>query len=260
MIPDEQSEGEKKQGDQVEHKKQSHLDDKPDSRAESADNRSEPQETKNSTNGKANSSYPTENAEKNLPRRPWNPRGVEPDEVRRWWMFRLTIAAVLLSLFANVITWYQACNYKQAARAQNRAYVGCLNTEIHLFSPWNEGTQLDVAIKNFGQTPAYNCRIKSTAKPFAAEFPDNPPYDIPADTTFQMIGGGGDHSIHFLPFKGLSDSLREQIDKQEISVYLYGTIVYDDIFTDTHTTFFCYRFHPIGDQHFGIYGKYNGEK
>jgi hypothetical protein len=148
--------------------------------------------------------------------------------------------------------------YAEAARAnaiasanirqQTRAYVGIsYGVPGEGFSL--AGNTFQIKIVNGGQTPAHNVTSSINWKAFTPggiEWPPGTPFDerrgggsnlnlVPGrDAPFSLVLGG----INAVPFQ----TYREQADRKECTIFVYGSVKYKDIFGDPHATEFCVRY------------------
>lgn len=171
-----------------------------------------------------------------------------------------SIVAIFISLLALFNSQKQTELAEQSMKFSNRPYV---IVQIPKYSydsgNFNELNTLDVTIKNIGQTPSYKIEIfakqrieevdsitvidyKDTKQVFQIAFLDN--------------NEGGESFTITDSIQILNEKDIKRIKSKEISTFIYGYIIYEDIFKDTHRTEFCFLYNS-GLELYGFYKKHN---
>ena len=127
----------------------------------------------------------------------------------------------------------------QTTRAQLRAYVSISagDPEMHTFVDGNIGIHLK--IKNTGATPAYNVRQIVTVDIFptvlSAPLEDHSEKIPPAGST---VGPNSEVYVFARHARPLTDEDAASLTSQEDIFYIYGKVLYEDVFKVEQTTNF----------------------
>jgi hypothetical protein len=158
-----------------------------------------------------------------------------------WWLVWVGIvqaAALILTIWAII---RQTGVLQNTAKKQLRAYVGVSECGLKLEPPNIPEGQVNV--KNCGQTPAYKVRhwvgIAVLPHPLVSKLPE-PPGGL--QSSVSILPPGGHHTL-VVPVKTpIRACDLPSLYSPEHTVYVYGQIVYEDIFGDEWSTdyrFFC---------------------
>jgi hypothetical protein len=130
---------------------------------------------------------------------------------------------------------------RESTKRQLRAYLGVSECGLKLENRAIPEGQVN--IKNFGQTPAYNVRqwigIAVFPHPLPVKLPERPD-GLPSSVS--VVPPSGDH-INVVPVKSaIPADLQFLLYTPEHTVYVFGRVMYEDIFGGEWTTdyrFFC---------------------
>lgn len=157
--------------------------------------------------------------------------------VATWRLWRSTEALVIGS--------------EKTAERQLRAYV---NISMAMAKPNGETFDYYIEAKNFGQTPAYNVRLKYGVE--LRDFPSTSPFTFPEGpvASSAVLPPGIPMHDAFTPAQVLGPNQRKDFNEGRKAIYVIGTITYDDIFdkSEPRLTEFRYMFggnvgiHPEG--------------
>jgi hypothetical protein len=155
--------------------------------------------------------------------------------------FNEPLTLVTLLLFFATLALYLATrdlviDSKDTARQQLRAYVGVVDHEIKV-SVGASG-HVQVRIKNFGQTPAFNVRYWMNEGPF-----DYPLKQALPEKAFQpgtIVLFPTDVFSPTLTITPLDNALQDALRRESKRLYVYGRIVYDSFGTSYTTDFRLY--------------------
>ncbi len=158
-----------------------------------------------------------------------------------WWLVWVGIvqaAALILTIWAMI---RQTSVLQNSAKKQLRAYVGVSESGLKLDPPNIPEGQVN--IKNYGQTPAYKVRhwigIGVLPHPLVSKLPE-PPGGL--QLSISILSPGGHHTL-VVPVKTpIRASDLSSLYTPEHTLYVYGHIVYEDIFGEEWSTdyrFFC---------------------
>lgn len=144
-----------------------------------------------------------------------------------------------------------------------RAYVGI--KEIANFSIGNNSISWKIQASNTGKTPAYNLTTYAIFKRDGTgvyKSDINRLFEDDDVSSSQMKGNGLDFTMNFNSRRTkikIDSAYIAGVVSGKITIYFYGCITYDDIFGDSHKTWFCYYTEPVGGDtiRFQIYNKYN---
>jgi hypothetical protein len=145
---------------------------------------------------------------------------------------------------------------ESTAEHQLRAYVFLeAGAEISVVQgPSTTGTlEIDVRVKNFGQTPAHDVLghtwVGLHEWPLPEDFNfEGPPGTEPAARG--LIPPGGWSSYHTGSARPFSEAEMEGIRSGRLRIYIYGNIKYVDAFTKSRLTNFCYASSTEGGKGF----------
>jgi hypothetical protein len=149
-------------------------------------------------------------------------------EYTRWLVVVGVIQFVALIVQA-VVFFFTLRQMKDSSKRQLRAYVNISESALKL-EP-EDIPEGQVHIKNFGQTPAYNVRewtgIAVLPYPLTSKLPE-PPEDL-RRSKFVISAGG--HHISVVPVKSaIPPQILPLLGTPQYTVYVYGRVVYEDIF------------------------------
>jgi hypothetical protein len=162
----------------------------------------------------------------------------------------LVLFTGLLVVFTGTLWWATRGLVRSAeatAERQLRAYVFPeAGGEIHgARGPSTTQTlELDVRVKNYGQTPAYgavgNTWVEVDAWPLPDDFQfEGPPASGPIVTS--AIPPGGWISFHAGTNRPFDKEEIDAIRSGQLRIYIYGNIRYRDAFDKPRITNFCYE-------------------
>jgi hypothetical protein len=160
-----------------------------------------------------------------------------------------------LTIFIVVATGYQAWTARDQERHQLRAYLGVERIEVDCCSHVTrfdvqspaDANVMRVWVKNFGETPASDVRVRILAAtiPFNQPFPNNFNFAIPASHGPPVSFPFAEGSIYDLPteehpFLGRAPEIdfmaaQESVGKEII----FGHVEFTDIFSDRRYVDFC---------------------
>jgi hypothetical protein len=154
----------------------------------------------------------------------------------------LRITDVYIAFFGGLLVFVTGglvwIGYRQivTTRAQLRAYVNVVDAVvIHANDEWSPNFR--IKIKNNGQTPAYKVIVKSAVK--SVFIGQAPGFDsLPKESHYSDLGPGQDRVrtliIHHDPWQIMKGAIKSHVG----TCYVYGEIVYYDIFRVEHYTRF----------------------
>jgi hypothetical protein len=156
-----------------------------------------------------------------------------------------TLIAVVAYTGITVLLWCtsqkQLAVSRDTEQRQLRAYVGITDVEIPDGFFEDKIPTLNVSLKNFGLTPAYNVKM-SFATNFGS-FPD--PGDLPAPQPTNATWVFNPSDVSSAPFDlPMPLTAADIAGMQNMSrpLYFYGRITYDDAFNRPHFANFRYAF------------------
>lgn len=129
---------------------------------------------------------------------------------------------------------------KYTAEQELRAYVFMkINAEnVSVWPDWYQS--MPIIFQNFGKTPAHDVIISMHSKalkyPLETEIPYKP---LDARASKSVIPPGDQVYSHVILNVGLTQAEITDITAGHYAIYLIGTIVYSDAFTNRHTTYVC---------------------
>jgi hypothetical protein len=134
-------------------------------------------------------------------------------------------------------TWRLVKGAERTAERQLRAYV-----HISAARAIQVGAAINyyVEAKNFGQTPAYNVRLRYMVK--LREVISSEPFSLPegAKASAATLAPGTPMHDEFTPNQMLGPNQLLAIKSGSKAIYIFGVITYDDIFNTERTTKFRY--------------------
>jgi hypothetical protein len=135
---------------------------------------------------------------------------------------------------------------RETSRAQLRAYIA-VDTDRTAVDFGDPGPRFEfnVALKNCGQTPAYNVRIAGESASGAPQSILGRPNPLPTeDSAGDSVGPGQVRfSIHRNPLDVTSD-LIQSLQEGRHEIWVHGTVLYEDAFGEGHKTEFRLRLVP----------------
>ena len=175
------------------------------------------------------------------------------------WM--IGIGMVLILLFAGILffAWRNARASTEAARALpvlERAYV-FLSRDVALLPPESLGSSsavrmtFRVGFTNHGRTPAV-VRWVNLNQQYLSE----PPVGVYEDHERHGAGvviGPGDSQVYSERELVIPRSEWEKAEAGDGGLFLHGRVVYEDIFSAQHETYFCWRY-DVASRAFSVFG------
>lgn len=165
------------------------------------------------------------------------------------------ILALVITIGFTAVATRAASNASSAAKdsaeimkQQSRAYV--LPERVDFIE--DENLVIQVVFRNTGQTPARNCQsIISCAigKPFKTDFPPHTASPVqsgnagPEQTIIGLFREINGHSFH---------DAGDELLTGDLVFYVYGTLTYTDVFNETETVSFQYRWDPQHDSFINV--------
>lgn len=171
-------------------------------------------------------------------------------------MISLTKALVIVGIVQALVYFFQwlwmvktLSHTRKSSEQGLRAYVGVMHV-APTGSPAPLPGYFDLWVVNSGQTPAYRVTSKLNWKYFPtpnAAWPANEPYtnygnsvgssltlapDQPAPVSIQF--GAANTGVTF-------QAAQQQAQTGQITLFIYGTITYQDIYRSERTSDFCFR-------------------
>lgn len=175
----------------------------------------------------------------------------------------LTVALTLIGALQLLVFWYQALKLRQTvrdgrlaigtateaanaakrqseltadtAKRQLRAYIGVASAQVHYDSGRPEDCFIEVRIKNYGQTPAYDVISKWGEHvrewPLTSQLPAIP--EIPHSIAPLPPGR---ESIQRVPISHLNTWEEEQLKAGCGGIYFWSLVTYVDVYGDSHLT------------------------
>ncbi len=142
-----------------------------------------------------------------------------------------------------------ADSQERFARIDTRAYIALTKIETFKLNP--NGFDADIIFYNAGRSPANNVRFQLGIKTYNGKGVWKKDFDSlekkikPATQESYTIGPLSSQTINYpsLNFK-ITKSDSAKIYRKELNCFVYGTVVYTDIFNVTDTTRFCFQFIP----------------
>jgi hypothetical protein len=134
-------------------------------------------------------------------------------------------------------TWRLVVGAEETAERQLRAYV-----HISAARALPRGDRIDYYIeaKNYGQTPAYDVRLRYIIA--LRDFPPAEPFSYPDGPLVSSAVLPPDTPMHdaFTPDQVLGPNQKRRFLAGEVAIYVFGIITYVDIFRRRRTTEFRY--------------------
>jgi hypothetical protein len=164
-------------------------------------------------------------------------KGEESEKHLETWNLSDKIAVIasvvaFLQFLALIATVYVM---RRTAQRQLRAYIVASAGEVQRI---DGGFMLSAALKNTGQTPAFNARIMGEtfgeAYPLASEHP----HPEPVEDFGVPLGSGEEIHCAYRVFAIDPDDTLRRVQSGEVGLWIQGTIIYDDCFKESHTTKF----------------------
>jgi hypothetical protein len=148
---------------------------------------------------------------------------------RDWWIIGLTGGLVFASFLLFFVGLWQAKITRDTARKQLRAYLNIGEATIINFDTQRPIVQ--VMVKNFGQTPAYQVKILQQVN---AQFPANRPLPVldPKDEEWHGVLAPGAHFVVMWPLDDppIPDDRKQMIRRGVGAIYAHGRVTYEDAF------------------------------
>lgn len=147
---------------------------------------------------------------------------------------------------------------KKAMRVSNRPYMIINGVQLIRFENWNK-IELVVKTKNFGRTPAIKTEVMARIDCFPTDFTETPPYEAGVDTVKTSIPLGAEMPFH-LNLENHRRFTQDEIfklDNGKLFLFAYGIIKYTDIFGDSLSTRFNFKYNG---KSFEVHPKYNDIK
>lgn len=182
-----------------------------------------------------------------------NPDGEKPNrehEAINYAEWLVAIATVVLSGVTFGLVYYTkrlwgitkvlAGDAKQSSEQQLRAYIFA-GHDSPMFLTKDNALSVEIAIKNFGQTPAN--KVVAHAFIGLLPYPLNTPLDPPDYTKASKSPMAPSQTIKQFPTmpEPLNEPQLNAVLAKQAAIYVWGEIVYADIFTiDRHTRFCLY--------------------
>ena len=164
----------------------------------------------------------------------------------------IALFALVVAIIAAYFSYCQNRISKDTAERQLRAYV---SFEINAWRGFtkNEPLAVQIALINYGQTPATGVKITGQIEilPFPLPSSYKPQYSqigSIAQITTIFPNKGYSSPIGWIPVKDVFSS--EEISlitspKSKYRAYMFGHIVYNDIFNHERNTYFCQFIDPL---------------
>jgi hypothetical protein len=136
-------------------------------------------------------------------------------------------------------------------QVDQRAWVGIFAFDATIVK--GQPAQINVHLRNVGKTPALHVRSIGIGNPVLIGSPkplfDDPKYP-PVDWGLLLPNADTGMAVSFAinPNQPLTTGAIQEIQSGNRKIYIYGHIIYDDIFGNSHLTNYCYilRPNPIG--------------
>jgi hypothetical protein len=156
------------------------------------------------------------------------------------WLVIVGIIQFVALIAQGLVFLFTLLEAKDTSKRELRAYIGIPECALKLEPA--DVPEGQVHVKNFGQTPAYNVRQWTGI----AIFPHPLTYDLPAPPENLRQSNSsiypGAHHINVAPVKQpLSPQICSILGKPECTVYVWGRVIYEDVFGrewSTHYRFF----------------------
>jgi hypothetical protein len=178
----------------------------------------------------------------NKPKDPWY-------KTIEGWYHLFAIAGIPFAIGYAVVTYCQWRDLRKNFTLDERAWVGVGDAaspklksgDALVYVKAGFPVEYSVIAINSGKTPAKNVHTLMTMRSYPANEPFKPIYEriSPSQSAFVMMPGG-----HILLAETPSDQIMSEGDIKSLTdratiLYFYGTITYDDIFDEHHSTTFC---------------------
>jgi hypothetical protein len=155
-----------------------------------------------------------------------------------------TIVLAFATIFLFVATRDLVSAATEASKFQLRAYVGIDRLVFGKRLP----NQLQVAVHNGGQTPAYKLKAHlnwerlpygTKVLPDGFNYPDRYGSDDPYEISSALSVNPSKEAVFTFP---AFPKEFERVHAQEIALFFYGDVKYVDVFGDDRTSQFCFRY------------------
>jgi hypothetical protein len=169
-----------------------------------------------------------------------------------------TLSASILALVVSFLAFNNSVDSKKIS---NRPYVVVEDIRYSGMPSLERGNSVDnfeveVLVKNVGQTPAYNTVIKSTMNIYGSNFTIAPEFNKESETG-KVLVNGSEYYFRVNNIRPFSIEKINEVNDKKSFIYVYGIISYSDIFHDYHVTKFCFRMDFLGFDGFKFFKTFN---
>jgi len=180
-----------------------------------------------------------------------------------WWMFSASALGVFINAAIAAMAVRQLRAARMAAEAAKdsagaakeslsattvlaergvRAWVRAEGATVKFRSPEGIPLKTQIILRNAGQTVARNVRIKN-GWVAAPEIPDDLTFSAYEMPSRNIAPSDAAYILIELGFKEIGNMLRMEISQGQKALFVFGTLVYDDVFGHEHHTEWCMGFH-----------------
>lgn len=156
-----------------------------------------------------------------------------PNCLRDWLSATSGWAATVAAIVTILLLQVQLSDARKSGERQHRAYLTITETKVCHFG--TADFELQVVIKNCGQTPARDCRFDGSV---IAGDPKAPPPVVEMCVPYGVIGPGVERTIHIAPGADIATLLAEGFDAQACHIIIKGDLCYTDVFNHQRCTKF----------------------
>ena len=156
-----------------------------------------------------------------------------------------TFIAILAAVFAGCSAFIayqsltQANNFFQIAQ---RPYITIKNIRLDALPNTDHLITIETLIKNTGLTPALNVEVLQQSDLLLAA-PTSTPHNFKINSRI-TLGAGSESTVRVVGHRPFNSNELNQINSGQATLYLTGTVIYDDVFQREHQTEFCAFFNP----------------
>ncbi|MDP3772255.1 MAG: hypothetical protein Q8Q94_02685 [bacterium] len=163
---------------------------------------------------------------------------------------KVSTLLALFSLFSVFISAYSAYVAVQSLSQAHdffliaqRPYIVIETIRIAELPNQDRPLAAEILVKNAGTTPALDMQFSGHL-----DIISTPPTTIQSDFMAQngkiMLGSNSERAMRVTDGRALNTEELQQVQSEQLKVYVTGTVRYKDIFQNTHETQFCSFFNP----------------
>lgn len=164
----------------------------------------------------------------------------------------LVLATFIVTIAANRAAFAMVKTAEKTAERQLRAYVSVEKAEM-LFVEIGKPLQVKITFRNTGQTPARKfCLVTSVGYDKPGLGPNNFSFEMPDGSPTITLGANSPLEKYIDGPKSLDKTEIHSVLKEEMSIYVFGTAQYVDVFDKRRQTDFFFFITGEKGTHFRI--------